>query len=78
MNVVTLGSGDSAALLARSLPLWIKQPHTEVTIELGVGDRTARIEANHLEPEHARRLMEEALTHLSTPELEGSASDPQD
>lgn len=75
--VVTLGSGGSVALLARSLPLWIKQRRTEVTIELSVGDRTAHIEANHLEPEHARQLIEEALAHLSTSEVEGGASDSQ-
>lgn len=51
--------------------------HTIVVTLGSGGDRTARIEANHLEPAHARRLMEEALTHLSTPEVEGSASDPQ-
>ncbi|MEU3337328.1 hypothetical protein [Streptomyces sp. NPDC006668] len=75
--VVALGSG-SAALLARSLPLWIKQRRSDVTIELSIGDRTARIEASHLEPERARRLVEEALTQLPPSENQNSTPSPRD
>ncbi|MEV6226549.1 hypothetical protein AB0L88_01500 [Saccharopolyspora shandongensis] len=45
---VTLGSGGAVAVLAQSVSVWLKQRHSDITVEVTHGERTVKVTANRV------------------------------
>jgi hypothetical protein len=62
---VVVGSGGAAATLARSLNIWLQTRRANVTLTVSVGDRSASIQATHVDGQkvdEALALLREVLS----------------
>jgi len=59
---VALGSGGALTVLATSISVWLKHRRSDLTVEITVGERTAKIDGKRVkaDPESVRKIVEAA------------------
>jgi hypothetical protein len=59
---VAVGSGGALTVLATSISVWLRHRRSDLTVEITIGDRTAKIDGKRVkaDPDSVRQIVEAA------------------